>query len=232
MLVRRRAAGGGLSGRPLRGGFTNHAACRRGPVIRTGFQSAPIETKGRFLVASETQGLAARYALALYELADEGKVLDDVASDLSALRQLLNESPDFVRLIRSPVLTRNDQSRGILAVANKAGANPLTAKFLGVLAANRRLFAIPRMIDAYLSELARRRGEVAAQVTSAVSLSDEQVASVTEALRKVVGQKVTVDLTVDPSLIGGLIVRVGSRMIDSSLRTKLQRLQLAMKGIG
>lgn len=184
-------------------------------------------------MASETQGLAARYALALYELADEGKVLDDVASDLSALRQLLTDSPDFTRLIRSPVLTRADQSRGILAVANKAGANPLTARFLGVLAANRRLFALPRMIDAYLAELARRRGEVAAQVTSAVPLSDEQVASVTEALRKVVvGQKVTVALTVDPSLIGGLIVRVGSRMIDSSLRTKLQRLQLAMKGIG
>jgi len=183
-------------------------------------------------VASETQGLAARYALALYELADEGKVLDDVAADLSALRQLLNDSPDFARLIRSPVLTRADQSRGILAVADKAGANPLTAKFLGVLAANRRLFAIPRMIEAYLAELARRRGEVAAQVTSAVSLSEEQVTSVTEALRKVVGQKITVDLTVDPSLIGGLIVRVGSRMIDSSLRTKLQRLQLAMKGIG
>jgi len=183
-------------------------------------------------VASETQGLAARYALALYELADEGKALDDVASDLSALRQLLSESPDFERLIRSPVLTRADQSRGILAVAAKAGAHPLTARFLGVLAANRRLFALPRMIDAYLAELARRRGEVAAQVASAVPLSEEQVASVTEALRQVVGQKVTVDLTVDPSLIGGLIVRVGSRMIDSSLRTKLQRLQLAMKGIG
>lgn len=195
-------------------------------------KSAPIETKGRFLVASETQGLAARYALALYELADEGKVLDEIASDLSALRQLLEDSPEFARLIRSPVLTRDDQSRGILAVADKAGANPLTAKFLGVLAANRRLFAMPRMIDAYLAELACRRGEVAAQVTSAVSLSAEQVASVTEALRKVVGQKVTVDLTVDPSLIGGLIVRVGSRMIDSSLRTKLQRLQFAMKGIG
>jgi len=215
----------------LRGGFTIHAAVGVVPFPRRD-KSAPIETKGRFLVASETQGLAARYALALYELADEGKVLDDVASDLSALRQLLSDSPDFDRLIRSPVLTRDDQSRGVLAVAEKAGANPLTTKFLGVLAANRRLFALPRMIDAYLAELARRRGEVAAQVTSAVTLSEDQVASVTEALRKVVGQKVTVDLTVDPSLIGGLIVRVGSRMIDSSLRTKLQRLQLAMKGIG
>lgn len=183
-------------------------------------------------MASETQGLAARYALALYELADEGKVLDDVAGDLTALRQLLADSPDFTRLIRSPVLTRDDQSRGILAVVTKAGANPLTARFLGVLAANRRLFALPKMIDAYLAELARRRGEVSAQVASAVPLTEAEVAAVTEALRKVVGQKVSVALTVDPSLIGGLIVRVGSRMIDSSLRTKLQRLQLAMKGIG
>ena len=183
-------------------------------------------------MASETQGLAARYALALYELADEGKALDDVASDLSALRQLIGESPDFTRLIRSPVLTRDEQSRGVLAVATTFGANPLTTKFLGVLASNRRLFALPRMIDAFLAELASRHGEVAAQVTSAVPLSEAEVASVTEALRKVVGQKVSVALTVDPSLIGGLIVRVGSRMIDSSLRTKLQRLQLAMKGIG
>lgn len=183
-------------------------------------------------MASETQGLAARYALALYELADEGKVLDDVAADLTALRQLLTDSAEFARLIRSPVLTRADQSRGVLAVLDKAGAHALTSKFLGVLAANRRLFALPQMIEAFLAELARRRGEVAARVTSAVPLAEDEVASVTEALRKVVGQKVTVDLTVDPSLIGGLIVRVGSRMIDSSLRTKLQRLQFAMKGIG
>ncbi|MEQ8395897.1 F0F1 ATP synthase subunit delta [Thalassobaculum sp.] len=183
-------------------------------------------------MASETQGLAARYALALYELADEGKALDDVASDLTAVRQLLSDSPEFLRLIRSPVLTRDEQSKGVLAVMNKAGAHALTAKFVGVLATNRRLFALPQMIEAYLSELARRRGEVAAEVTSAVSLSDPEIESVTEALRKVVGQKVSVALTVDPSLIGGLIVRVGSRMIDSSLRTKLQRLQLAMKGIG
>ena len=183
-------------------------------------------------MASETQGLAARYALALYELADEGKALDDVASDLTAVRQLLSDSPEFLRLIRSPVLTRDEQRKGVLAVMNKAGAHALTAKFLGVLATNRRLFALPQMIEAYLSELARRRGEVAAEVTSAVSLSDPEIESVTEALRKVVGQKVSVALTVDPSLIGGLIVRVGSRMIDSSLRTKLQRLQLAMKGIG
>lgn len=183
-------------------------------------------------MASQTKGLAARYALALYELADDQKVLDDVAGDLSALRQLIAESDEFVRLIRSPVLSRADQTKGVAAIANKFGAHALTAKFLGVLAANRRLFALPDVITAYLEELARRRGEVAADVTSAVALSDDEVQGVTDALRKVVGQKVTVNLTVDPTLIGGLIVRVGSRMIDSSLRTKLQRLQFAMKGVG
>lgn len=189
-------------------------------------------TKGRFQVASQSKGLAARYALALYELADDQKALDDVAGDLTALRQLLAESEEFVRLIRSPVLSRADQTKGVAALCEKFGANPLTAKFLGVLASNRRLFALPGVIAAYLEELARRRGEVAAEVTSAVSLSDDEVQAVTDALRKVVGQKVSVNLTVDPSLIGGLIVRVGSRMIDSSLRTKLQRLQFAMKGVG
>lgn len=187
---------------------------------------------GASFVASEMQGLAGRYALALYELADDAKALDDVASDLVSLRQLLAESDEFVRLIRSPVLSRGDQTKGAIALLDAFGANALTRKFIGVLASNRRLFALPKVIDAYLAELARRRGEVAAQVTSAVALSDDEVAAVTDALRKVVGQKVSVSLAVDPSLIGGLIVRVGSRMIDSSLRTKLQRLQLAMKGIG
>ncbi|NQW12076.1 MAG: F0F1 ATP synthase subunit delta [Alphaproteobacteria bacterium] len=183
-------------------------------------------------MASQSQGLAARYALALYSLADDEKVLDEVAADLAAFRQLMAESVDFARLIRSPVLSRGDQRKGVLAVAEKAGAQALTAKFLGVLAANRRLFALPDMIAAFLAELAHRRGEVAAEITSAVALSDDEVRAATDALRKVVGQKVSVNVSVDPALIGGLIVRVGSRMLDSSLRTKLQRLQLAMKGIG
>lgn len=183
-------------------------------------------------MASQTKGLAARYALALYELADDQKALDAVASDLASFRQLVAESDAFVRLIRSPVLSRADQTHGVAAICDKFGANALTAKFLGMLATNRRLFALPDMITAYLAELARRRGEVAADVTSAVPLSDDQVKAVTDALRTVVGKKVSVNLAVDPSLIGGLVVRVGSRMIDSSLRTKLLRLQFAMKGVG
>jgi F-type H+-transporting ATPase subunit delta len=176
--------------------------------------------------------LAGRYASALYELADGEKALDAVADDLRSLRQALIESPELLRLVRSPVLSRDEQTRGITAVLEKMGAQALTRKFIGTVAGNRRLFALDAMITAFLAELAARRGEVTADVTSAVELSKEQLADVTDAIKKAVGQKVAVNLSVDPALIGGLIVRVGSRMIDNSIRSKLQRLQLAMKGVG
>lgn len=181
-------------------------------------------------MASQTSGLAGRYASALYELADEGKALDAVAADLTALRQLLKDSADLDRLVRSPVLGRDEQAKAIGAVLEQAGAHELTRNFVGVAAQNRRLFALSDMIDGFLSELAHRRGEVSADVTSAVELKSEEVDAVTEALKKAIGGNVAVNLSVDPALIGGMIVRVGSRMIDSSLRSKLQRLQLAMKG--
>ena len=181
---------------------------------------------------SGTGGLAGRYALALLELADQHKTLDDVAEDLRGLGALLDESEDLRRLIRSPLFSRDQQSQAIAAVLEKAGVDSLTRRFVLVVARNRRLFALPQIIRAYLSELARRRGEVTAEVTSARALDEEQQAALSEALRRVVGGKVQVDLKVDEGLIGGLIVRVGSRMIDSSLRSKLQRLQLAMKGVG
>ncbi|MBM3597789.1 MAG: F0F1 ATP synthase subunit delta [Alphaproteobacteria bacterium] len=183
-------------------------------------------------MASETTGLtglAERYAAALYELAEAEKSLDAVADDLRRLRDLIGESTDLARLIRSPVLSRADQVKAITAVLAKA--NELTRCFVGTVAQNRRLFALGAMIKAYLAELAGRRGEIAAEVTSARKLSDAQVSAVTDNLRKVVGAKISVDLKVDPALIGGLVVRVGSRMVDSSIRTKLQRLQLAMKGV-
>ncbi|MBT5267760.1 MAG: F0F1 ATP synthase subunit delta [Rhodospirillaceae bacterium] len=183
-------------------------------------------------MASQTTGLAGRYASALYALADQQSALDDVAGDLTALRQLLAESADLDRLVRSPVLGRDEQAKGIAAVMDKAKAHALTAKFIGTVAMNRRLFALKDMIDAFLAELARRRGEASAEVTTAVKLTDKEVEAVTESLRKVMGQKVAVNLSVDPAVIGGMIVRVGSRMIDSSIRTKLQRLRLAMKGVG
>lgn len=182
-------------------------------------------------MASDVSGLAERYALALYELADEAKTLDAVADDLRGLRQLLDESGDLRRLVRSPVFGRAQQAGAMAAVLDKAGAETLTASFVGVLANNRRLFALPEMITAYLAELARRRGEVTAHVSSAKKLTEKQVEALTAALRDRVGGTITLEQQVDKSLIGGLVVRVGSRMIDSSLKTKLARLELAMKGV-
>jgi F-type H+-transporting ATPase subunit delta len=177
-------------------------------------------------------GLAGRYALAVLDLADEQKQLDAVAGDLSGLKAVIAESEDLRRLIRSPLFSRDQQAKAIAAVLDKGGAGALTRRFVLVVARNRRLFALTQMIDAYLAELARRRGEVTARVTSAVELSDGQRQALVESLKSEIGAKVQVEVTVDRSLIGGLIVRVGSRMIDSSLRSKLQRLQLSMKGVG
>ena len=177
-------------------------------------------------------GLAGRYALALLDLADDKKELDSVAQDLRGLRDIIAESEDLRRLIRSPLFTRQQQGQAMAAVLDKAGIGELTRRFVLLVAQNRRLFALTRMIDAYLAELARRRGEVTARVTSARALTDGQHRALTAALRKEVGAKVKIDVEVDPGLIGGLVVRVGSRMIDNSLRNKLQRLQLAMKGAG
>lgn len=185
-------------------------------------------------MASEARGvsgLAERYGVALFDLADERKELDAVARDLQALRALLRESADLRRLIRSPVLSREEQGKAIIAIAQQAGLAPLTRNFLGLLARNRRLFALPEIIGGFLSRLAERRGEVTAQVLAAQDLSPAQRAAVDEQLRKAVGRKVAIDVQIDPSLLGGLVVKVGSRMIDASLKSKLHRLQLAMKGV-
>ena len=176
--------------------------------------------------------LAGRYASALLDLADERKALDEVAADLKALRASIDESADLRRLLTSPIYSRTQQSKAIAAILEKAGIGELTKRFVLVVADNHRLFALPAMIEGYLAELARRRGEITAEVTSARSLSDAQQAALLDSLRATVGSKVQLDLKVDPALIGGLVVKVGSRMIDSSLRSKLQRLQLAMKGVG
>ena len=176
-------------------------------------------------------GLAGRYASALFELADDKQQLDGVAEELKQLRALVDESADLSHLISSPVIARNQQAKAMAAILDQAGASDLTRRFVLVVANNRRLFALPQIITAYLAELSRRRGEVTAEVTSARPLTPSQEASLTETLRKEVGAKVQVDVNVDPSLLGGLVVKVGSRMIDSSLRTKLQKLQFAMKGI-
>jgi F-type H+-transporting ATPase subunit delta len=186
-------------------------------------------------LASETtgiSGLAERYAGALFDIADERGRLDEVASDLRQLRTMLSDSVDLTRLVRSPILTRAEQGKGVSALAERAGFAPLVRDFLAVVAKNRRLFAIPAMIEAYLARLAERSGEVAAEVIAAQPLSKTQLTQLSDQLRLSVGRRVSVDTRVDPGLIGGMIVKVGSRMVDGSLKSKLQRLQLAMKGIG
>jgi len=184
-------------------------------------------------VASEgkgVSGLADRYATALFELAEEQKLLDQVAGDLRRLGAMLRESGDLRRLVRSPILSRAEQGRAIGALAQEAGFSALTRNFLGLVAQNRRLFAVPEMIGAFLARLAARRGEITAEVTAAQELTAAQRDAVTEQLKKAMGSKVAVELRVDPALLGGLVVKVGSRMVDASLRSKLHRLQLAMKG--
>jgi F-type H+-transporting ATPase subunit delta len=192
-------------------------------------------TEGCFSLASETtgvSGLAERYAAALFELADERRILDEVAADLRQLQAMLEASGDFLRLIRSPIVSRNEQAKAIGALAERAGLSSSVRDFLAVIAGNRRMFAIPAIIAAFLHKLATRRGEVNAQITAAQRLSEAQLAALDEQLRRSIGSRVAVDVRVDPGLIGGMIVRVGSRMVDGSVRGKLQRLQLAMKSSG
>ena len=178
----------------------------------------------------DATGLAGRYATALYDLADQGSALDATLADLMRLQAMIEDSADFRRLITSPVIARRDQVRAIAAVVERAELADLTCRFVGLVAANRRLFALGDMIGAFRAILAHRRGEVTAEVTSASPLSDDQSAALADALKASVGSKVSIEARVDPELLGGLVVKVGSRMVDSSLATKLQKLQIALKG--
>lgn len=175
-------------------------------------------------------GLADRYAAALFALADERAALDTVAADLGRIQSLITSSADLRSLLRSPVLSRADQARALGAVLDRLGVSPIVKNLAGLLAKNRRLFVLEKTIAAYRERLARHRGEVTAEVTSAITLRPEHLQAVRDAIKRVVGRDVTLEAKVDPSLIGGLIVKVGSRMLDNSLRTKLQNLELALKG--
>ena len=181
--------------------------------------------------SSATTGVAGRYASALFELADNAKALDAVAQDLATFRKLVDESADLRRLIRSPVIGRNAQGKALMAVLDAAQISGLSRKFIGLVAANGRARDLPAMAAAYLAELASRRGETTAIVTSAVRLAPEQLNQLTTTLRGMLGAKVAIDARVEPDILGGLVVKVGSRLFDSSIRSKLQRLQLAMKGV-
>ena len=183
-------------------------------------------------MASKTTGvsaLAERYATALFDLADERRALDEVAGDLRQLRAMIAASADLLRLVKSPILSRQDQARAVAALAQRAELSVLVRDFLAVVARNRRLFAVPAMIEAFLARLALRRGEVTAEVVSAQPLSQTQLDALGDHLRHTVGRRVSIDARVDQRLIGGMIVKVGSRMVDASIENKLRRLQLAMK---
>ena len=179
-----------------------------------------------------TSGVAGRYASALFDLAKDASALDAIQEDLASLGALIEESKDLRTVVESPLLSRESQTKGMSAVLDRAGAQDLTKRFIGVIIHNRRLFALPDVIKAFRELLADYRGEMTAEVTSAQPLSDAQVAALTDTLSKELRRTIQLDVNVDESLLGGLIVRVGSRMIDNSLRNKLSNMQTAMKGVG
>jgi F-type H+-transporting ATPase subunit delta len=176
--------------------------------------------------------MAGRYATALFELAVEANAIDSVITDLGRLDGLIAGNPDLTRLVRSPVFSSEDQLRALSAVLDKIAITGLAARFLKVVTSNRRLFAVRDMIRAYRALVARHRGEVSARVTVAEMPSDKRVAEIKDALKTVTGKDVALDISVEPSIIGGLIVQLGSRMVDASLRTKLNAIKHAMKEVG
>jgi F-type H+-transporting ATPase subunit delta len=175
-------------------------------------------------------GMAGRYATALFELALEEKAVDAVKKDLEQFDTLIGANPDLARLVRSPVFGADEQLKALSAILDKAGIKGLAANFLRVITTNRRLFAVRDMIRDFRMLVARHRGEVTAQVTVAEKLNDNNIEALKSALKSVTGGKdIDLNVTVEPAIIGGLIVKVGSRMIDSSLRTKLNAIKFAMK---
>jgi len=179
-----------------------------------------------------TASMAGRYASALFELAKQDKRLPEVETQLRAFQAMLDDSEELRRLVRSPVISAGDQARALSAILERAGISGLTANFLRLIARNRRLFAVADMIKGFRALLARERGEVSADVATAHALTPEQLTLLKDTLRVSVGKDVQVNTRVDANLLGGLVVKIGSRMIDSSLRTKLNNLKVAMKGIG
>jgi len=170
-----------------------------------------------------------RYAGALFELADEQGQLQGVEKDLASFQEILETSDDFKRMVKSPVFSANDQQKAIAAILKTAGIGTLTSNFFALIAKNRRLYAASDIIKAFKALSAEARGEVTAHITSAVPLSPTQVSSLKEALKSAIGKDVDLDSHVDPDILGGLIVKFGSRMIDSSLKTKLDNMKMGLK---
>lgn len=204
--------------------------------VRGGCRTVRPNWRGGSEPVAETtsivSGVAQRYASALFEVALEGNAVDAVGADLDNFDALLSESADLARLVRSPVFSAEEQTRAVGAVLAKAGIGGIAANFIGIAARNRRLFVLPDMIKAFRALAAAHRGEQAAEVVSATPLTEDQVASLSSALSGVAqGKTIRIVPKVDPSIIGGLIVKVGSRMIDTSLKTKLTSLKVALKEV-
>ena len=177
-------------------------------------------------------GVSGRYATALFELARDERSIDAVKADLDRFEAMLTANADLTRLVRSPVFSADQQLKALTAVLDDVGISGISAKFLKVLTANRRLFAVTDVIGAFRSLVSKFKGEAIAEVTVAESLSDKNLDTLGAALKSVTGKDVALNVKVDPSIIGGLVVKVGSRMVDSSLRTKLNSIKHAMKEAG
>jgi F-type H+-transporting ATPase subunit delta len=177
-------------------------------------------------------GMAGRYAIALFDLALEEDKLEEVEDGLNRVDSLLGQSDDFGRVVRSPIFSSTEQARALVAIATHTGITGLTANFLQLLVRNRRLFALRDIIAGFRRLLADHRGQITAEVTSAVPLSEAQAEELKATLKAKTGKDVTLNQTVDATILGGLIVKIGSRMVDTSIRTKLNALKYAMKEVG
>lgn len=174
-------------------------------------------------------GVAGRYATALFDLALEANALETVEADLQTLKDVINASEDLKKFLKSPIYGRDEQEKAIGAIAQKTGFGALTTNFLLLVAKNRRLFALEDMIAAFAANAARHRGEISAEATTAAPMNGDQEKALRMEIEAMVGKAVNLDTKVDPDLLGGLVVKIGSKMIDSSLRTKLNRLKTVMK---
>jgi F-type H+-transporting ATPase subunit delta len=177
-------------------------------------------------------GVAGRYATALFELALEQRSVDAVKADLDRFAAMVDDNPELARLVRSPVFTADEQARALTAVLSNAGIGGLAAKFLLLVASNRRLFAVRQILRDFRLLVAQYKGEVTAELTVAEKLDDKYLGGLKSALKNVTGKDVDLDVKIDPSIIGGLIVKLGSRMVDTSLKTKLNAIKHAMKETG
>jgi F-type H+-transporting ATPase subunit delta len=178
---------------------------------------------------SIVSGMAGRYATAVFDLALEQDAIDAVRADLDRFDALVRESADLARLVRSPAFSTDEQLRALTPVLAHAGISGTAESFLKLVAANRRLFAVRDMIKGFRKLVARHRGEITAEVTLAEAPGAAQLAAITDALKAVTGKHVQVDLRIDPAILGGLVVKLGSRMVDTSLRTRLNGIRQAMK---